>query len=63
MIFKIANLFVGLGSLMICTENLTVLNKTKEMTRYCGSFGYGGKAALNKRFYRSNEVSVHTEDG
>jgi hypothetical protein len=31
------------------------------MTRYCESFGYGGKDALDKRFYRSNGVSVPTE--
>jgi hypothetical protein len=62
MIFKIVNLFIGLGSLMICKYNLTVLTKTKEMTRYCESFGYGGKDTLDKRFYCSNEVSVPAED-
>jgi hypothetical protein len=43
MIFKILNLVIGLGSLMICTHNLTVLTKTKETTHYCDSFGYGVK--------------------
>jgi hypothetical protein len=43
MIFKIVNLLIGLGSLMICTHNLTVLTKLKETTRYCESFGYCGK--------------------
>jgi hypothetical protein len=33
------------------------------MIRYCESFGYGGKCALNKRFYRSNGVSVPAENG
>jgi hypothetical protein len=61
--FKIAISFIGLGSLMACTHDLTVLTKTKEMTRYCGSFGYGGKVALDKHFYRSNGVSVPAEDG
>jgi hypothetical protein len=32
------------------------------MTRYCELFGYGGKGALDKRFYRSNGVSVLTEE-
>jgi hypothetical protein len=63
MIFKIVNLFIGLGSLMICPHDLTVLTKTKEMTCYCKSFGYGGKDALDKCFYCSNRVSVPTEDG
>jgi hypothetical protein len=48
---------------MTCTHDLTILTKTKEMTRYCGSFGYGGKVALDKHFYRSNGVSVPAEDG
>jgi hypothetical protein len=43
MIFKISILLIGLGSLMICTHNLIILTKTKEMIRYCESFGYGGK--------------------
>jgi hypothetical protein len=61
--FKIANLLIGLGSLMICTHDVTTLTKRKEMTRYCKSFRYGGKCALGKRFYRSNGVSVPTENG
>jgi hypothetical protein len=62
-IFKIAILFIGLDSLMTCTHDLTVLTKTKEMTHYCGSFGYSGKDALDKCLYRSNGVSVPAEDG
>jgi hypothetical protein len=42
---------------------LIILTKRKEMIRYCESFGYGGKCALNKRFYRSNGVSVPTKNG
>jgi hypothetical protein len=42
---------------------LIVLTKRKEMIRYCESFGYGGKCALDKRFFRSNGVSVPTEEG
>jgi hypothetical protein len=49
MIFKIVNLLIGLGSFMTYTQDLIVLTKTKEMTRYCGLFGYGGKCALDKR--------------
>jgi hypothetical protein len=63
MIFKIVNLLIGLGSLMICTHDLTVLTKIKEMTRYWESFGYGAKGTLNKRFYYSNGVSLLTEEG
>jgi hypothetical protein len=33
----------------------------KETIRYCKSFGYGGQGALDKRFYRSNGVSVPAE--
>jgi hypothetical protein len=58
MIFNIVKFFIGLGSLMICTHDLTVLTKTKEMTRYCESFRYGGKDALGKHFYRFNGVCV-----
>jgi hypothetical protein len=36
--------------------------KGKEMIRYCKSFGYGGQGALDKHFYRSNEVSVPAEN-
>jgi hypothetical protein len=42
---------------------LIILTKRKEMIRYCESFGYGGKCVLNKRFYRSNRVSVPAENG
>jgi hypothetical protein len=37
--------------------------KKKEMIHYCKSFRYGGQDALDKRFYRSNEVSVLAENG
>jgi hypothetical protein len=37
--------------------------KEKEMIRYCKLFGYGGQGALDKRFYRSNGVSVPAENG
>jgi hypothetical protein len=36
--------------------------KEKEMIHYCKSFRYGGQGALDKRFYRSNGVSVHVEN-
>jgi hypothetical protein len=36
---------------------------TKKMICYCESFGYSDKCALNKRFYRSNGVSVPAENG
>jgi hypothetical protein len=62
-IFKIVILFIGLGSFMMCTHDLTILTKTEERTRYCRSFGYGGKGALDKHFYRSNIVNVPVEDG
>jgi hypothetical protein len=42
---------------------LTVLTKRKETIRYCELFGYGGKYALNKHFYRYNGVSVPVENG
>jgi hypothetical protein len=29
-LFKIVNFIIGLGSLMICTHDLTILRKTKE---------------------------------
>jgi hypothetical protein len=38
-------------------------HQKKETARYCESFGYGGKDALNKRFCHSNGVSIYTEDG
>jgi hypothetical protein len=37
--------------------------KEKQTIHYYKSFGYGGQGALNKRFYRSNEVSVPAENG
>jgi hypothetical protein len=43
--------------------DLTVLTKRKEMIRYYESFRYGGKYTLNKRFHRSNGVSVPAENG
>jgi hypothetical protein len=54
MIFKVAILLNRLGSFMICTHNLYV--------RYCKSFRYGGQVALDKCFYRFNEVSVPSEN-
>jgi hypothetical protein len=42
---------------------LIILTKRKEMIIYCESFRYGGKCTLNKRFYRSNGVSVPVENG
>jgi hypothetical protein len=42
---------------------LIMLTKRKEPIRYCKSFGYGGKCGLDKCFYRSNGVSVPTENG
>jgi hypothetical protein len=42
---------------------LTILTKRKEMIHYCESFGYGGKCAIDKHFYRSNGVSVPIENG
>jgi hypothetical protein len=42
--------------------NITVLTKRKEMICYWESFGYGGKYALNKRFYHSKGVSVPAEN-
>jgi hypothetical protein len=41
----------------------TILTKRKETIHYCESFRYGGNDALDKRFYRSNEVSVPAESG
>jgi hypothetical protein len=37
--------------------------KEKEMNYYCESFIYGDQDALDKRFYRSNGVSVPIENG
>jgi hypothetical protein len=41
---------------------LIVLTKRKEMNCYCELFGYGGKCAINKHFYRSNGLSVLAEN-
>jgi hypothetical protein len=62
-IFKIAVLLIWLDSLMICTHGLTILTKTKEMTRYCESFGYGGKTLSTHISIILMQVSVPTEDG
>jgi hypothetical protein len=62
MIFKIVVLLDGLSSLMISTHDLNLLTKTKEMTRYCESFEYGGTTLINI----SNDlthVSIPAEDG
>jgi hypothetical protein len=42
---------------------LIVLTKRKETTRYCESFGYGGKCAIDEHFCHSNGVSVPVENG
>jgi hypothetical protein len=42
---------------------LIVLTKRKETFCYCESFSYSDKCALDKHFYRSNGVSVPTEEG
>jgi hypothetical protein len=42
---------------------LIILTKRKETIRYCELFGYSGKYALDKHFYHSNGVSLHTEEG
>jgi hypothetical protein len=63
MIFKIAVLFIGLDSLMTCTHDLTILSKTKEIIRYCESFGYGGKNALTNVSNDLTYVSVPAEEG
>jgi hypothetical protein len=41
---------------------LIILRKRKETIRYYESFGYSAKYALDKHFYRSNGVSVPTEN-
>jgi hypothetical protein len=64
MIFNVAIMLSQLGSLMICTHDLYILTKRKKkIICYYKSFGYGGQVALDKRFYRSNEVSVPAENG
>jgi hypothetical protein len=62
MIFKIVNLLIGLGNLMICTHGLTILTKTKERTYYCESFGYGGKTLSTHVSIVLTKVSVPAED-
>jgi hypothetical protein len=62
-VYKIVNLFNGLGSLMTCTHDLTILIKIKEIIRYCGSFGYGDKSALTNVSNDLMYVSVPIEDG
>jgi hypothetical protein len=63
MIFKIAILLSQLGSLMRCTHDVTVLSKTKEMIRYCESFGYDGKNTLTNVSNDLTRTSVPVEDG
>jgi hypothetical protein len=63
MIFKIINLLIGLGSLMICTLDLTVFSKTKVTTHYCKSFGYGGKTLSTHVSIILMKVSIPAEDG
>jgi hypothetical protein len=63
MIFKNVNLIIGLGSMMICTHDLIVLTKTKEMTHCCESFGYGGKMLSIHVSTVLTKVSVPAEDG
>jgi hypothetical protein len=53
-IFKIVILLTGLSKLMICTQDLIILTKTKETTCYCKSFGLRRQNALDNRFYRYN---------
>jgi hypothetical protein len=42
---------------------LIILTKIKEMIRYCETFGYGCKSALNTVTNDLTHVSVSTEDG
>jgi hypothetical protein len=60
--FKIAALLNGLVSLMICTHNLTILTKTKEIIRYCELFGYGAKMLSTYVSIILTHVSVLAED-
>jgi hypothetical protein len=62
-IFKITILLSQLGSLVICTHDLTILTKIKEMTHYCESFGYGGKTLSIHVSTILTNVSVPAEDG
>jgi hypothetical protein len=61
--FKIVNLLIELGSLMICTHNLTALTKTKETNHYYESFRYGGKSALTNTSNELMHVSLPAEEG
>jgi hypothetical protein len=61
--FKIAILFIGLGSLIICTHDLTIITKIKKIIHYCESFGYGGKSALTNVSNNLSHVSILAEDG
>jgi hypothetical protein len=61
--FMIDDLLIGLGSLMIYTHDITILTKTKEMIRYCESFGYGGKMISTHVSIILMKVSVPAEDG
>jgi hypothetical protein len=63
MIFKIVNFLDGLGSLMICTHDLSILTKTKETIHFCESFAYGGKMLSTHVSIVQTKVSVPTEDG
>jgi hypothetical protein len=63
MIFKIVVLLDGLSSLMISTHDLNLLTKTKEMTRYCELFGYGGSTLSNIVANDLMHISVPVEDG
>jgi hypothetical protein len=48
---------------MIYTYDLIVLTKTKEMTRYYESVGYGGKTLSTHVSIILTQVSVPTENG
>jgi hypothetical protein len=63
MIFKISVFLIRLGSLMICTHDLTVLTKIKEMTCYCKLFGYSGKMLSTIISIVLMQVSVPAENG
>jgi hypothetical protein len=63
MIFKIVVLLDGLANLMICTHDLIVLTKIKEMTRYCESFNYGGKTLSTHVSIILTKVILPAEDG
>jgi hypothetical protein len=45
-IFKVA--------ILLIRHDLIVLTKAKEMTRYCGSYAFGVKSALDNCFYHFN---------